>query len=204
MGANHRPADQHVEKTSGVTGEPVRFAGAPEWPGQAQPDAAQEAAQQTWEGEGGAIQQGNTEATRPIDQDGPCSLEIYLGSFNGPSYGVCWDGTTLVYESFEAGYQTRQQLLLSPSHAQWRRFWRSMDQLGVWEWADRYEPGARFEPRSVVRDGTHWSLTLANGDRAVASSGDNAGPDGRDLDESPAFARFCEAVARLVGGREFA
>lgn len=145
-----------------------------------------------------------TGAARPIDQNAPCSFEVYLGSFNGLSYGVSWDGTTLVYETFEPGYQMRQQLLLSPSHAQWRRFWQSMDELGVWEWADRYEPGVRFEPGSVVRDGTHWSLTLANADRAVESSGDNAGPDGRDLDESPAFAHFCEAVARLVGGREFA
>jgi hypothetical protein len=38
----------------------------------------------------------------------------------------------------------------------------------------------------------------------VESSGDTAGPDGRDLDGSRAFARFCETVVRLVGRREFA
>jgi len=187
-----------------VTPEPVRSAGAAELLEQAQSVAAQVAAVQTWEAEGGAVEQGKTEATRRIDEDAPSSLEVYLGSFNGLSYGVCWEGRALVYESFEPGYQRRQQLLLSPSHAQWRRFWRSMDQIGVWEWADRYEPGARFEPGSVVRDGTHWSLTLAHADSAVESSGDNAGPDTRDLDESRVFARFCEAVTRLVGGREFA
>ncbi len=187
-----------------MTGEPICFAGAAASLGQAQPAADLEAAVQKWEGEGGAVEQTKAEATRPIDEDAASSLEVYLGSFNGRSYGVSWDGTTLVYESFEPGYQTRQQLLLSPSHAQWSRFWRSMDQLGVWEWAERYEPGARFEPGSIVRDGTHWSLTLAHADRAVESSGDNAGPDGRDLDESPVLARLFEAVARLVGGRDFA
>jgi hypothetical protein len=141
---------------------------------------------------------------RPIENDTPRFLEVYLGSFSGPSYGVYWEGTTLVYESFESGYQRRQQVLLSPSHAQWRRFWRSMDQLGVWEWAERYEPGDRFEPKSVIRDGTYWSLTLAHADRAVESCGDNAGPDARDLDESRVFAGFCEAVTRLTGGCEFA
>jgi len=145
-----------------------------------------------------------TAAPHPIEDDAPRVLEVYVGSFSGASYGVCWDGTTLVYESFEPGYRRRQQLLLAPSRAQWRRFWTSMEELGVWEWAERYEPGTRFEPTTVVRDGTHWSLTLAHGDRAVESSGDNAAPDGGDLDESPGFAHFCEAVMRLVGGREFA
>jgi hypothetical protein len=160
------------------------------------------AALQTWEGEGGASEHPETHHT--IEACAPRALEVYLGSVNGRSFGVCWEGTELAYESFEPGYQGSQQVRLSPSQAQWRRFWRSMDQIGVWDWATRYEPGERFEPRSVVRDGTHWSLTLANADRAVESSGDNASPDACDLDESRVFPRLCEAVARLVGGREFA
>jgi hypothetical protein len=171
---------------------------------EAQPIAAPEAAVETWENEGGAAEQVKTVARNPIDEEAPRFLEAYVGSFNGFSYGVCWDGTTLVYESFEPGYQRRQQLLLNPSQAQWRRFWRSMDQLAVWEWGKRYEPGERFEPENVVRDGTYWSLTLVHGGRAVESSGDNSGPDARDLDESSAFAGFCEAIARLTGGCEFA
>ena len=139
-----------------------------------------------------------------IDDQGPLALEVYLGSVNGSSYGVWWDGERLVYESFESGYARRRQLLLVPSQAQWRRFWRTMDQIGVWGWAGRYEPGERFEPESVIRDGTHWSLTLADAGRYVESSGDNAGPDAGDLDEGPVFARFCEALARLLGGRVFA
>ena len=139
-----------------------------------------------------------------VEREAPRLLEVYLGSFTGPSYGVWLEGTMLVYESFEPGYRERQQLRLSPTGAQWRRFWQSIDQIGVWDWDERYEPGLRFEPGGVVRDGTHWSLTLARGDRVVESSGDNAGPGAFDLDESRAFTHFCAAVARLIGDREFA
>jgi hypothetical protein len=146
---------------------------------------------------------------RPSDPAGrgdeaPLAFEVYIGCFSGPSYGVWWDGSKLVYESFEPGYEKRRQLLLSPSRAQWRRFWQSMDEIGVWGWGARYEPGKRFEPVSVVRDGTHWSLTLACAGRQVESSGDTAGPQSRDLDESRDFGRFCEAISRLLGSREFA
>jgi hypothetical protein len=137
-------------------------------------------------------------------EQAPITLEVYLGSVTGPSYGVWWDGEGLLYESFEPGYRSRQQLLLSPSQAQWRRFWRTMDQLGVWQWAERYQPRERFEPAGVIRDGMHWSLTLAEADREVESCGDSAGPDPGDLDEGPVFERFCEAISRLLGGRAFA
>ena len=139
-----------------------------------------------------------------MNEDAPLEFEAYLGSFAGTSYGVWWDGETLVYESFEVGYERRQQLLLSPSRAQWQRFRRSMDEIGVWGWAARYEPAERFEPDGVVGDATYWSLSLAYAGRQVETSGDNAGPEGRDLDENPGFARLCEAVTRLLGGLQFA
>ena len=37
-----------------------------------------------------------TAAPHSIEDDAPRSLEVYVGSFSGASYGVCWDGTTLV------------------------------------------------------------------------------------------------------------
>ena len=133
----------------------------------------------------------------------PGEFEVYLGSFGDTAYGVWWDGDHLVYESFRTGYQDREQLRLSPSDAQWRRFWRTMDEIDVWRWSARYEAGARFEPQTQTRDGTHWSLTLAHAGRIVESSGDSAGPGAVDLDESVAFAAFLEAVSRLIGGRPF-
>lgn len=128
---------------------------------------------------------------------------MYIGSFGGPSYGVWWDGEQLVYESFLPGYEERQQLFLSPSTAQWHRFWRTMDRIDVWNWRSRYGPGERLEPRESTRDGMHWSLTVARNDRSVESSGDSGGPDSVDLDDSEAFTSFSRAVSRLIGGRTF-
>jgi hypothetical protein len=97
----------------------------------------------------------------------------------------------------------RRQVLLTPSTAQWRRFWRTMDSIGVWSWLGRYKPGERFEPLELVRNGTHWSLTLAHGDFRVESCGDSGGPDSVDLEESERFVAFLDAVSRLIGGRTF-
>jgi hypothetical protein len=133
----------------------------------------------------------------------PRALEVYVGNFGGLSYGVWWDGSRLVYESFLSGYEERRQLVVSPSEAQWRRFWRTIDRIDVWGWDSRYEPGVRFEPPEQVRDGTHWSLTLSHADRNVQSSGDSRGPGSADLDDSGLFGEFTEAVSRLVGGRPF-
>jgi hypothetical protein len=133
----------------------------------------------------------------------PEVLEVYVGSFRSPSYGLWWDGKQLVYESFVSGYDERLQTFIVPSEAQWGRFWRTIDAIDVWSWNERYEPGARFEPTAQIRDGTHWSLSLRRGDRSVESAGDNSGPGATDLDESAPFAAFADAVSRLTGGYAF-
>jgi hypothetical protein len=134
----------------------------------------------------------------------PADFEVYVGNFVGASYGVWWDGEQLVYESFSRGYEDRQQVCIAPSQAQWDRFWTTMERIDVWGWRAHYEPGNRYEPADVIRDGTHWSITLARGDRRVVASGDGAGPDELDLDTSVSFRSLCEAVSRLTGGAEFA
>lgn len=139
-----------------------------------------------------------------MDDPRPLAFEVYVGNFGGPSYGIWWDGDRLVYESFLWGYEERRQLALSPSTAQWRRFWQTMEGIEVWSWGDRYEPGERFVPSEQVRDGTHWSLTLAYGGRQIESSGDSCGPGSAELEGSGPFFDFAEAVSRLVGGRPFA
>jgi hypothetical protein len=138
------------------------------------------------------------------DQSTPDVLEIYLGSFSSPSYGVWWDGKQLVYESFISGYEERRQVYLVPSRAQWSRFWRTMDTLDVWSWNELYEPAPRLEPKSLVHDGTHWSLSLQFGDRRVESAGDGSGPGSTDLNAGAGFDAFAEAVSRLTGGYQFA
>jgi hypothetical protein len=134
----------------------------------------------------------------------PQVLEVYIGSFSSPSYGLWWDGKQLVYESFVSGYEDRRQVFLSPSSAQWTRFWRTMDAIDVWSWSGRYEPTKRFDPIAQIRDGTHWSLTIHRGEQRVESAGDGSGPGAKDLHDSPRFDAFAEAVSRLTGGYAFA
>jgi hypothetical protein len=134
----------------------------------------------------------------------PDVLEVYLGSFSSPSYGLWWDGKQLVYESFVSGYEERRQVYLVPSGAQWSRFWRTMETIDVWSWNDRYEPRTQLEPKELIHDGTHWSLSLQLGDRRVESAGDSSGPGASDLDGSAGFDAFAAAVSRLTGGYQFA
>ena len=133
----------------------------------------------------------------------PDVLEIYVGSFSSPSYGLWWDGSKLVYESFVAGYEDRQQTYIHPSDAQWRRFWRTMDDIDVWSWQRRYEGSEGAEPSEVVRDGTHWSLTLRRAGRSIESAGDSSGAGAYVPNESVRFDAFAEAVSRLTGGYRF-
>jgi hypothetical protein len=136
------------------------------------------------------------------DQSTPDVLEIYLGSFSSPSFGLWWDGKQLVYESFVSGYEERRQVYLAPSRAQWSRFWRTMETIDVWSWSERYESGTRLEPEELIRDGSHWSLSLQVGDRRVESGGDSSGP--AEPGESAGLDAFAEAVSRLTGGYQFA
>ena len=133
----------------------------------------------------------------------PDLFEIFVGSSRSDSYGAWWDGSVVIYESFGPDFEACQQTLVTPSSTQWQRFWRSMDEVGVWSWDARYEPGEGLEPEPVVGGRAHWSLALAHAGRQAGSSGDGAGPGSLDLDESVAFTAFLEAASRLLGGRPF-
>ena len=71
--------------------------------------------------------------------------------------------------------------------SEWERFWRTMDELGVWEWEARYhEAGGATK--------TVWSIELSRGDRRLQAFGQDRFP--------PSFDRFCAAVSKLVGGEK--
>lgn len=78
-----------------------------------------------------------------------------------------------------------------------------MEEIDVWSWHTRYEPRERSEPSDEVRDGTHWSLTLAHAGLRVESSGADGRPGATSLDGSVKFDAFAEAVSRLTGGYAF-
>jgi hypothetical protein len=133
--------------------------------------------------------------------DTPAALEVYCGGFGGASYGTWWDGEHLIYESFAESYSALEQTRIAPSAAQWQRFWRTIEQLNVWEWALRDEPGERRE-RTAVTDGIYWSVTLEHAGRRIESSG-AAGPGATAPDEGRGFAGLLDALSRLLGGRAF-
>jgi hypothetical protein len=133
----------------------------------------------------------------------PEVFEIFIGSSRRDSYGAWWDGHVVIYESFGPDFDGCEQHLLTPSRAQWERFWRSVGQIGVWQWEPRYRQTARFQPDGLTGTATQWSLALAHCGRQTSSSGNGAAPGSSDLDESVAFAALLEAVSRLLGGESF-
>ncbi len=122
----------------------------------------------------------------------PDALEAFIGGYLGMSYAVAWEAGKLVYRCYGYGYAPETEESLVPIPADWAAFWATIEQVGVWGWEERYEP----PPGVLILDGTGWSLTLRYGGRFLRSSGTNAFP--------PGFDRFCEAMSRLVGGRQFA
>jgi hypothetical protein len=133
----------------------------------------------------------------------PELFEIFIGSSRGHSYGACWDRPVVIYESFGPDFEGREQVELAPSRAQWERFWRTMDEIGIWQWAERYEQVSPFEPTELGSAAAQWSVALAHDGRQVCSSGSGAGPGSADLEESAAFDALLEAVSRLLGSRNF-
>ena len=129
---------------------------------------------------------------------------MYIGGFSSTSYGLWWDGRQLVYETFVSGYEDRRQVFLEPSRAQWAKFWRTMDEIDVWSWRNRYETNGNFEAKQLARGATHWSLSLQHDGRRVESAGDTSGPGASDRDESARLEAFTNAVSRLTGGYQFA
>jgi len=84
---------------------------------------------------------------------------------------------------------------IRPSHHDWQNFWRSIDEIDVWNWAPDYS-------NCQVLDGFSWSIELTHGSKSVRSEGSNGYP-GQPIDEpepSETFCRFRAALHRLIFG----
>ena len=79
--------------------------------------------------------------------------------------------------------------LCDVSPAEWGIVVRLFDAFGVGRWKTRYEPD------SLVLDGTHWSLEIESPLVSVSSSGDNTYP--------PRFGTVMAVISALLGGRTF-
>lgn len=83
--------------------------------------------------------------------------------------------------------------IVTPSEQDWRLFWQSMDQIGVWKWRDRYD---NFE----VLDGTAWGLKLAYQGRHLECEGTNMYPPDQRISwsDDSEFGRFMTALQKLA------
>jgi hypothetical protein len=143
----------------------------------------------------------------------PSRFTIYIGGgIFPPNYTVELRGRSLVYHSQERDPKTdaarERTRIVTPTADQWRRFWRTMDQIKLWDWLAEY-------PNPLVADGTHWDLDIAFGDRRIKSSGSNAYPGGTnkppDLSRpetlapgtTRVFETYLNAVKVLVDGEPF-
>ena len=137
----------------------------------------------------------------------PKRLCISIGGFFGPCYEVTLKKGRLTYtywppreSSSQEPEPQREEIQVSAE--QWQNFGRTLNRLNVWCWQRNYS-----DPH--VCDGTGWSAEIVYSDRSLVSGGSNSFP-GRDGRAVPitedrtdnTFARFCRAVAHLVG-REF-
>ena len=136
-------------------------------------------------------------------------LSLYIGgAIFPPNYNVTLNGDTLTYWVQSLDPATQKPLEISqtikPSPEQWREFWKSMDEVGLWSWKPVYED---FH----LMDGTHWSVQATHDGRSVRSRGRIYFP-GQDTpdkpgeirnDSGPLFEKYLAAVRKLIGDRPF-
>lgn len=133
----------------------------------------------------------------------PARFELYIhGGIFPPSYSVKVQGESLVYSAREAvpgSYALRERSeVIRPTAERWRRFWKAMDEVGLWDWRPEY-------PNPRVADGTRWGLEIAFGGREIRSSGSNGYPGGPADSPEPSrvFEAYRKAVEDLLGGESF-
>jgi hypothetical protein len=140
---------------------------------------------------------------------GPSSLSLYIGgAIFPPNYFVTLGGDTLTYRVRSIDSETNKPVessrTIKPSPEQWREFWRSMDDVGLWHWRPVYED-------SRVADGTHWSVEAVHGGKSIRSRGRILFPGVETLEAArklpegtgPLFEKYLAAVEKLLGGLPF-
>jgi hypothetical protein len=134
----------------------------------------------------------------------PSVFMLYIGGgIFPPNYTVQLRGNSLLYQCHDIDRKTNRPIeaskLITPTATQWRQFWRSMDEVGLWKWRAEY-------PNPLVMDGCGWSLEVAVAGRSVESSGHNGYPSRGGVQLNAAsedFEKYLKAVEALLGGEEF-
>jgi hypothetical protein len=142
----------------------------------------------------------------------PTDLKVAIGGAAPPSFRVELRGDSLVYHVREFDPESftihEVERAITPSAAQWARFWKAMDGVDLWHWQPSYT-------NSDAENGTNCSVEIAFGDKKVRSSGRNAYPTGEaepadaaDTESSASegddlFKTYLRAVEDLLGGARF-
>ncbi len=143
------------------------------------------------------------------DADLPTRLTLSIGGgIFPPNYGVVLDGKSLTYRvqtyDYAASKAAETSKTITPTPEQWRGFWKSMDEVGLWDWRPRYDDSRIF-------DGTFWSVEADHAGRSVRSQGRQLfpgqetipGPGEIRRDRGPLFEKYLAAVEKLLGGEPF-
>jgi hypothetical protein len=135
-------------------------------------------------------------------------LSLWIGGgIFPPNYVVTLEGDALTYRVKSSDPKTNKPIestrTIRPSPEQWREFWKSMDEVGLWRWRPTYE-------NRQVLDGTHWGVEAAHDGRSNRSSGHMSFPGrtpagvAKDPSEhGPLFDKYLAAVRKLLGGEPF-
>lgn len=146
---------------------------------------------------------------------------VSVGGYLDNAYAAYWEDGALYYVYSPPKARTPEvKVELRPSREEWERFWKRMDELGVWNWEQEYKPiGSVF-----VADGPYWQVILQNRGRKLESNGYACYPpleekerffypDEQDDPEfiksmywmrpGPTFKALLEAASELTGGRTF-
>jgi HEAT repeat protein len=117
------------------------------------------------------------------------ALEFSRGGMGGGEQ-VRWDPATarVYYESTRFG--RREKWDRRPSDEEWRGFWKTMDELGVWRWKED-------DGRPCAPDSGSWRVVSKHGGKSLISGGCR-GPKREEWEG------FQAALTGLRGGREVA
>ena len=132
-------------------------------------------------------------------------LTLYIGGYMGTSYSVELKRGALLYKCWADRSGEEEKHRIKPSPEAWTKFWRRLDEVGIWSWSGSYQTSRR------ILDGTGWSVEISVAGRSVEAHGCNAYPPSsprakrpREPGESGSrFNEFCEAVTELLGGHVF-
>lgn len=133
------------------------------------------------------------QTTRALDPEKPGKGESYLptklsvlsDSFRGNTTLMVWDGKVLQLEKSVGRKETRKEKI-TPSEKSWKKFWKEMDEIGIWKWNAEYI-------NKDLADGHFWDVLLEYGDKKIHSIGRNMYP--------ARFERYEKAVLELQGER---